>query len=470
MHQLLSVGIDVGTTTTQVAFSRLTLENVAGRSAVPRMEIVNQQVVSQCAAQFTPILPDGTIDAPGVRRLVEAAYSEAGVSPADIAVGAVIVTGFTARRQNAGTLAASLAGMAGDFVVSTAGPDLESVIAGKGSGAWAWSKSYGCRVLNLDIGGGTTNAVLFDAGHIAGTACLDIGGRLVQTDDRGLVTGITEAARTVAAQAGVTLRAGVADRTSLEQLCHTLAELLAQLAGFSPQTPLLEALRTPHSARLSLTRPPDAVCFSGGVADWLERQEDAVFRYGDIGPLLGRAVASRFADVRRIRAGQTLRATVVGAGSHTTSLSGSTICVDAASLPLRNLQVICCTDGEQVALLSGEPQPLIDRLGLVLTAQNEGFALFLPGSCLWSYSQLKTLAAALVRAVEPALEHGTPLTVLCGTDLAKALGHCLRGCTTRPVVCIDGVTVRELDYLDIGAPAAGNLVVPVVVKTLLFGA
>ena len=55
---------------------------------------------------------------------------------------------------------------------------MEGVIAGKGSGACRFSEEESTDVVNLDIGGGTTNLAFFSCGEDAGTACYDVGGRL----------------------------------------------------------------------------------------------------------------------------------------------------------------------------------------------------------------------------------------------------------------------------------------------------
>ena len=41
---MLSVGIDVGTSTTQLVFSRLTVENIANVFSIPRITIVDKQI------------------------------------------------------------------------------------------------------------------------------------------------------------------------------------------------------------------------------------------------------------------------------------------------------------------------------------------------------------------------------------------------------------------------------------------
>ena len=55
--------------------------------------------------------------------------------------GAVIITGETARKENANEVLEALSDLAGDFVVATAGPDLESILAARGAGPTGPPKS-----------------------------------------------------------------------------------------------------------------------------------------------------------------------------------------------------------------------------------------------------------------------------------------------------------------------------------------
>ena len=164
MADILSVGIDIGTSTTQLVFSRITMENAAGFFSVPRISIVAKEVIYKSNVYLTPLRTAVIIDGEAVRRIVAGEFQKAGFSPADVDTGAVIITGESARKENAALVLEELSSFAGDFVVSTAGPDLESIIAGKGSGAFQYSLDHSCLTANLDIGGGTTNIVIFDSG------------------------------------------------------------------------------------------------------------------------------------------------------------------------------------------------------------------------------------------------------------------------------------------------------------------
>ena len=182
-RQINSVGIDVGTTTTQVIFSALELTNRAPPSQVPRYAFSRREITYVSPVVFTPIEHDGHIRITELGHFVDEQYRLAGMSRQQIESGAIIVTGETSKARNARQAIMELAEALGDFVVATAGPHLESVIAGHGSGAAEYSSSNSARVLNIDIGGGTSNYAVFNCGQVDDTACLNVGGRLVETDD-----------------------------------------------------------------------------------------------------------------------------------------------------------------------------------------------------------------------------------------------------------------------------------------------
>ena len=152
-EEMLSVGIDIGTSTTQVIFSKLTMENTASYFSVPRVSIVDKELVYQSRIYRTPLRDRIFLDGEGIGEIVAKEFDSAGVSPSDTRTGAVIITGESARKENASIVLEQLSGFAGEFVVSTAGPDLEAIVAGKGSGAQQYAKVNGCYTANLDIGG-----------------------------------------------------------------------------------------------------------------------------------------------------------------------------------------------------------------------------------------------------------------------------------------------------------------------------
>lgn len=474
MEQILSAGIDIGTSTTQVVFSRFTLDDTAGFFAAPSIRILEKQVVYKSKIYFTPLLRETQIDGAAVRAIVAAEYRAAGVSPGDVATGAAIITGEAARKENAAAVLAQISDFAGKFVVSTAGPDLESVIAGKGSGAAAWSAEHECAALNLDVGGGTTNLARFDGGEPDAVGCLDVGGRLIRTDAGGTVTHVSPAAALAAEAAGVVLRPGERPGAgTLSRVTDEMARLLAQLTGLLPRRPILEKVRTPGSSPYLADKLPQRIFFSGGVAACMAEKPDDPFVYGDIGVLLAGSIERVFSALPcPFGPGlETVRATVVGAGTYTTTLSGSTISYTSDVFPLKNLPVLKLTAAEQADCLAGGTEALERKVRWFL-GQNDArcLALVLEGLRDPDYEALQRLARSLSSVLDRQLPPGEPIVISVERDMAKALGNAVRRLVPgRKAAVIDRIRAGQNDYLDLGQPLANGLVVPVVVKTLIFG-
>ncbi len=438
---LRSVGLDVGTTSTQMILSQLTIENRASAFSVPEMQIARREILYKSPIHFTPLLQGDFVDGDGIRAIVAAEYAQAGISRADVDTGAIIITGETARKENAATVLQSISDFAGDFVVATAGPELESVLAAKGAGAVDYSAETGKTVLHMDIGGGTSNLALVEDGRITKTGCLNVGGRLLKFDSAGAITYISPVL-------DGSFDGRIGEKPSMPQLEHlaaTLASALEMAAGLRQPTPLLAQLWTQEVQGLSpapLTEAGAVLSFSGGVADCIETAHSP-FAFGDMGPLLGQAIRnSRLCQGQYRLGSETIRATVIGAGCHSAQLSGSTVYHQNVAFPLKNLPVVTST-----AALSR-----LDGPGV----------LALPGIPSAHYSQITTLAEEIAHNW-PA----SPVLIALQADMAKALGHALalRFPKEREILCIDRVMLKENSYLDIAAPVGSAL--PVVVKTLI---
>ena len=235
-----------------------------------------------------------------------------------------------------------------------------------------------------------------------------------------------------------------------------------------------DQILTPGSDVYAPARPSRRICFSGGVADCIYSQngEDDL-RYGDIGPILGRAIAENryFKDQKIIQGGETIRATVVGAGTYTTNLSGSTIFYSEGIFPVKNVPALKLTKDEQWAVIGGDAQLLADKIRWFLQqSDSPRMLLALQGMPDPDFATLKKLAAAIVGALDASPAPDEPIIVVVERDIAKALGIALQqtGCQ-RKMASIDSVKIEAGDYVDIGRPLMDGLVVPVVVKTLLFG-
>lgn len=436
---LRSVGLDVGTTSTQMILSELTIENRASAFSVPDMEIAQRKILYKSPIHFTPLLHGDLVDGEGIRKIVAEEYEKAGITRSQVDTGAIIITGETSRKENAAAVLQSVSDFAGDFVVATAGPDLESVLAAKGAGAVDFSERTGKTVLHMDIGGGTSNLALIEDGHITATGCLNVGGRLIKVEQSGAISYISP------------VLVGIFDGkvgqiptiSQLQNLAETLVSALEMAAGLRQKTELLDKLWTTESGPMWASLPTHIVIsFSGGVADCIDTAQPD-FAFGDIGPILGQAIRKSRLCKSEYRLGtETIRATVIGAGCHSAQLSGSTVFYQNIAFPLKNLPVV--TDPSGLSRLDGPG------------------VLALPGTPSAHYSQITALADEIVRDWPK-----IPVLIALQADMAKALGHALalRLPENTPILCIDRVHLTENSYLDIAAPVGTAL--PVVVKTLI---
>ena len=436
-ERLLSVGLDVGTTSTQLVVSELVVENRASNFAVPEMEISDRKILYRSPVYFTPLLEGKLVDGNGLRRIVEEEYRKAGISREMVDTGAIIITGETSRRENARTVLSALAEHAGDFVVATAGPDLESVLAAKGAGAVEYSRETGKTVLHMDIGGGTSNLALIREGKITRTGCLNVGGRLVKFSGSGAVSYLSPALEGL-----TTMKTGnIPTRQEREALAELLTTALEMAAGRRETGELLRKLMTEESTKpWTPAREPVVVSFSGGVADCIGT-DFPLLQFGDLGPELGRAIReSSLCRGEYVLGTETIRATVIGAGCHSTQLSGSTVFHQNIRFPLKNLPVV-----DFSAFTQGEEPVIVSMEGI----QSPG------------YDQVVQLAEKILSRVSP------PILLCLQQDMAKALGQALavRLPADAEILCIDRIRVGEGSYLDIGAPVGGAM--PVVIKTLV---
>lgn len=447
-EELLSVGLDVGTTTTQMILSKIRIRNRAGGFAVPEMEITDRQVVYRSPVEFTPLIREELVDAGGVRRFLEREYAAAGITWQDVDSGAVIITGETSRKENAAAVLKELAQQAGDFVVATAGPDLESVLAAKGAGAVAFSEETGKKVLHMDIGGGTANLALIKKGRITATGCLNVGGRLLKFDERGRIYYVSPVLRKFTElKPGDMLR-----QEQAREIAQLLTRVLEAAAGLGEWDHCCEAFLTAGTGAVKDVEGA-VISFSGGVADCI-RQRISWQEYGDLGPLLGQAIAQSSLCGGEYRLGsETIRATVIGAGCHSARLSGSTVYVSGVKLPMKNLPVTTFTE----AALQ-DPQAVRRRL-----AQQESRGVIaMKGLRAPCYEQVTGLADRIAELVGDG-----PCYIALEEDMAKALGHALalRLPPGTPCMCLDRLRFPENSYLDVGLPIGPAL--PVVIKTLV---
>lgn len=475
---ILSVGIDIGTSTTQVIFSKLTMENTSGYFTVPRVSIIDKKVVYKSDVYITPLYNEVMIDTDKVRDIVASEFAKAGFTPADTSSGAVIITGESARKENSDAVLQKLSDFAGDFVVSAAGPDMESVIAGKGSGAYEYSMKNNCVVANFDIGGGTTNIVVFDDGKTVARGCYDIGGRLICIAPDMRVIKLSPSAARVAKTCGVHIHVGEKTKLEdLEKIAGKMTEVLCAVISGTKDRQLLalmEDLKTPGSSALDFDGKLDAVSFSGGVAEAIYEKKADAFEFGDIGIILGQAVkkSSLTKDFSLILSKEMIRATVIGAGTYTTTISGSTITYTDHLFPIKNIPVMRLDKAAEEACYHGKSELLKERIRWFMLQNGTDFMIMsMEGLDNPSYVQIRQAAEAIAAAALECFGGDKPIIAVVEKDMAKALGQLIQRCFNgrRPVIVIDSIHAEDGDYVDMGRPVMNGMVIPVVVKTLIFG-
>jgi len=471
---LHSVGIDIGSAGTQVVFSRLHLRRM-GEDLTSRYVVVRRDTVFESAVHLTPYRDDERIDTTALARILDRTYQDAGRGPDEIDTGVVILTGEALRRVNAEHIARVVSERAGDLVCASAGHHMEARLAAFGSGAALTSYQRGMRLLNVDIGGGTTKLALIDRGRVLATAALHVGGRLHVLDDRGRLSRLEPAGRDHAVRCGLTWSVGdVVRDCDLDRVAEAMAEVVvAAVQG----EPLSSEVR-----ELFLTVPIgdygalDGVTFSGGVAEYVHGRESRDF--ADMGLRLGaslrRRVAAGAMPAPVLGGGAGIRATVLGASEYTVQLSGNTSYISdpQALLPRRNVQVVRpdYVPGEQV-----DPHEVADAVRRHVTS----FDLDDPDADVvvtlrWEgppdYQRLRDFAAGVADGLSSRVARRRPLYLMVDADIALTLGSLLRTeCNVSgDLMVLDGLRLDDFDYVDLGRIRRPSNTVPVTIKSLVF--
>jgi ethanolamine utilization protein EutA (predicted chaperonin) len=467
---VLSVGVDIGSSTSHLVFSRILLERHDSRYVVTIREAFYESDIL-----LTPYIEGETIDADALGAFIEKQYKFADVDPDEIDTGALILTGVAVRRSNARAIGELFARQAGKMVAVSAGDSLETTMAAYGSGAVARSIREQAAVMNVDVGGGTAKIAVCVDGQVVDLTALDVGARLICRDAEGRITRLEEAGRRFGAELGLTLRLGVVlapddARALVERMADCLFEAML---GATPRIDGTDLLRLdPLSYRGAI----DAVTFSGGVSEYIYGRERE--SYDDLGPLLAAAIRERAErwGPRIEPPDEGIRATVIGASQYTTQVSGSTIFVAPMDvLPLRNVPVIApamplggeVIDADEVTQAI---QAVLKRMEL--DDPDTPVAIFVPWHGSATFQRLDAFCRGVAVGVAPKLARGHPLVLAGDGDVGGLLGIHLREemHLSNPIVSVDGLELKDFDYIDIGAMLESSGAVPVVIKSLIFPA
>jgi ethanolamine utilization protein EutA (predicted chaperonin) len=471
---LTSVGIDVGTATSQIIFSRLVLRRL-GRELSSRFVVAERKTLYLSPVHLTPYAERRErIDDQVLGRLVDAAYQEAGLNPQNIDTGAIILTGEAIRRDNARAIADLFAAQRGNFVCASAGHNFEALLAAHGSGAVALSAERECRLLNVDIGGGTTKLAVAERGRVLSTAAFHVGGRLLATDSAGAITVLEPGGQALARQVGFEWQVG--DRVApaeIERLAEHMAGAVLSLAQDEKPAPEFGALwLTPP---LGGPKSYDMVIFSGGVGEYVYGKESRSF--DDLGAPLGKALQRRTSNGALAwplaPARECIRATVMGAAQHTIQVSGNTIYrSNDELLPRKNLQVLRPAvdltddiDSQALALAIRSHFHTFDlpegeaEVALVFRWGGPPTAIRIAGFC-----------CGLMEGLPGTLRTGRPIYLVFDHDLAGLVGTILKEefGLKNDILAIDGITLRDFDFIDLGKVLEPSGTVPVTIKSLVF--
>lgn len=450
MEQVIySTGIDIGTSTTHLIVSKLTVTVKEGFGCAPKVEIGKKEILYMSKIYFTPLDDDGKISARGVKQIIDFEYKNANISPEILKSGAVIITGESAKKRNAKELLFEISKYAGDFIVAEAGGETESVLAGKGVGGMQLSANEMCGVCTVDIGGGTTNIAYFLNGSAKKASCIDVGGRLIKLDGNNIVSDISNTIKPLLLQNNIDLQIGdVLTKSTASKIVFALWKNI-----------LLELKNYP---------PADKYIFSGGVSDCIGKNYGD-YSFNDLGVLLSREIeySKFFRENNCVAAENSIRATVIGAGNFSFEISGSTISNFNFKLPVKNIPCIKinvnCKDGINTAANGLNVE-------FLRHPQNKPVAVAFNGYSGITANEMICLAKQIVNNAQPLIKNNLPIIVLIDKDIGKAFGVCLKKYLPEnyPVLCIDCVNANDNDYLDIGESVGGGRAVPVSVKQLVF--
>jgi ethanolamine utilization protein EutA len=465
---VLSVGVDIGSSTSHLVFSRIVLERLDSRYVVTERESFYQSDIL-----LTPYSAEETIDADALGDFINRQYKDAKIDPDEIDTGALILTGVAVRRRNARRIGELFAAQAGKMVAVSAGDSLETVMAAYGSGAAARSVRNAAAVMNVDIGGGTSKIAVCADGKVIDVTAADIGARLVVTDGDNKIVRLEEAGRRFGAELGLKLDLGVVlGESEAHALAARMAERLFEaMKGGSPRAGGAGLLRLdPLAWRGTLFD----VSFSGGVSEYIYGGEAKAF--GDIGPQLAAEVKMRLAEwgPPLARPEARIRATVIGASQYTMQVSGSTIFVSPLeTLPLRNVPVIApnLPLGDETvdsAAIASAIKGALKRLDLA--DGSSPVAVFVPWRGSATFRRLDDFCKGVAEGLETIVAGGHPIVLAGDGDVGGLIGihYCEEMKVKNPIVSIDGLELKEFDYIDIGAILDTSGAVPVVIKSLIF--
>ncbi len=471
MFTLRSVGIDIGSSTTHLIFSKLVLRREgAGLSA--KFRVTERKLLYRSPIMLTPYVAGTQIDFEKVKLFFHDAYHEAGFTSDDIDTGAVVTTGEALKKENAKPITEFFASHSGKFICASAGPNHEALLAAYGCGAVAMSKDEHATVLNLDCGGGTAKLSVIRDGLVTQTGAIECGARLLAFDENGLLSRVERPAIRIMRELGYPEPrvGGTVTEEQRQKFSHQMVDCLYEvIQGGALSTLTQDLLLTDPITDHGDASKVDFVVCSGGVSEYIYDHDRAA--YGDVGPIYGRALRQRLDGFRKdwVREPtEGIRATVIGAGEYTTQASGTTSFISNREvLPAFGLQVVRpAMDGGlsiEDSIMRG-----LSKVDKPRYTSDLAIALSIIGQ--QDYQSLRRLAEGIDGVLKHSDGTDDPLFVILDMDIAKSLGGILKEelGVSREIIAVDSIDVGDLDYVDIGKPLGVSEAIPVTVKSLMF--
>jgi ethanolamine utilization protein EutA len=471
MFSLKSVGIDIGSSTSHLVFSHLTLRREgAGLSA--RFKVTERRVLYRSPIMLTPYSSGTLIDMEKVQDFIHESYKSAGYTHDDIDTGAVVITGEALNKENSRPILEYFAKDSGKFICASAGPNHEALLAAYGCGAVDLSNATRSTVLNVDMGGGTTKLSVIREGTVVQTAAISVGARLIAFDENDVVTRVEKPATFITRELGHPVAVGktITDREK-DEFASYMADYLFNVIQAKPlsdlETHLLVTdLLTDYTGLDSI----DHIVFSGGVSEHIYNHE--VGSYGDLGPNLGKHIRDRIAELNRPdlvkEPTEGIRATVIGAGEYTIQASGNTSYISSEKpLPVYGLQVVKALIDEE-ADVESTIQTALAKFDLQRFKSGLALALALKG--IPNYQFIRRVAEGVAAVVNDTDDLDANLFLILDIDVAKSLGGILKEeLNLKPeVIAVDSIDVGDLDFIDVGGVMGVTEVIPVTIRSFMF--
>ncbi len=462
---LLNAGIDIGTATSQMLVSRLVLKRL-GRAHSSRYIVVSRETVFDSPVVFTPYEDTLTIDSAKLIATITEWLDDAAHVGA-IESGVVLLTGEAVRRTNAEAIAIRIGRLAGDFVCAAAGDLFEARMAAMGSGAIERSRQVG-RVLNIDIGGGTTKLSVIQEGKILESSVVRVGSRGIVTDGDRTVTRLEISGRLACEALELPIAVGneISEATLQAVSDWMVSRIDEHIFGMSTADPAV-ALRIMPPLRD--VEDINGVVFSSGVAEYIHKRTTR--DYDDLGKWLAQAVDERIKAGRwnwkSLPIENPLRATALGISQYTVEVSGDTIFVgDNLPLPIRNRKVVSVDltgiEGSGVAEAMAEA-----AAGTDIESVKGGIAWKLKIRIGRRYKDVAAFAQALGGAL---VRHDDgPSVVILNEDVAMTVGRLISDelSIKQAIVVLDGV-FADVEFLDVGRQDEDSATVPIILKSFVF--